>query len=822
MNIKNDSKHKFDMKDFFTSKSNVLKILANQVKKSRIEKIFDLTVHEWRVNESKILNEICKNFDSQNIVVRSSAKGEDSWESSHAGRYKSILNVHSKSKDQIRSAINSVIESFVKAGNVSQENQVLIQKQTMDIDTSGVIFTRTESNASPYYILNFEEGSSTEGVTQGRSNNIIKIFRSIDLSKLTKKWKFLLESVKEIESLLGVDLLDIEFGITSSNQVVIFQVRPLTSIKKIEKSTFDNEVKKNISKCKMMFTELVKPKHVPGNFTIFSDMADWNPAEIIGNNPNLLDYSLYDYLVMKKTWHEGRTEIGYCDVNPYGLMVKFGNKPYVDLRGSFNSLIPEKICQKTRKKLIEFYLKKLEKNPHLHDKVEFEILFTCYDLTVDNRLKELSNYDFTENEINEIKTSLIDLTNKIITNFPKISKMSKICLEKITNNRNELFTQLELTDKNYANLLDTSEKLLNDCMRFGTKPFSIMARIAFIGSALLNSLTNQGKIDSNFLNAFMNSIQTPLSDLRDDFSAYLNKKSTKEEFLKKYGHLRPGTYDITAMRYDKENPFFENMKFLKSRKLKLEGIENKSVSEVLIKNCLNFENIDFLKFIKDSLVQREELKFYFTRNLSDAIELIAEAGNKLGFSRLEMANLDVEDLFSPHKQKNENELKEFWRNKINKQIQMKKISDHIVLPPLIFNESDFEIINYFTSKPNFITTKSVTADLVKLDRSEKNSELDDKIILIENADPGYDWIFTKNPKGLITMYGGVASHMSIRCAEIGLAAAIGCGEILFEKLLYSTKVLLDCENQQIVILEHKKIDECVEVKKILKSIGYIK
>ena len=24
-------------------------------------------------------------------------------------------------------------------------------------------------------------------------------------------------------------------------------------------------------------------------------MADWNPAEIIGNNPNPLDYSLYDF-----------------------------------------------------------------------------------------------------------------------------------------------------------------------------------------------------------------------------------------------------------------------------------------------------------------------------------------------------------------------------------------------------------------------------------------------------------------------------------------------------------------------------------------------
>ena len=95
-------------------------------------------------------------------------------------------------------------------------------------------------------------------------------------------------------------------------------------------------------------------------------------------------------------------------------------------------------------------------------------------------------------------------------------------------------------------------------------------------------------------------------------------------------------------------------------------------------------------------------------------------------------------------------------------------------------------------------------------------------MLIESADPGFDWIFTKNPAGLITKYGGVASHMSIRCAEIGLPAAIGCGESFFNRLLSSSKIQLDCKNQQIFILEQKKEDLYVEEKKVLKSLGYIK
>ena len=72
-----------------------------------------------------------------------------------------------------------------------------------------------------------------------------------------------------------------------------------------------------------------------------------------------------------------------------------------------------------------------------------------------------------------------------------------------------------------------------------------------------------------------------------------------------------------------------------------------------------------------------------------------------------------------------------------------------------------------------------------------------KIVLLESGEPGYDWIFTKNIAGLITKYGGVASHMSIRSAEFGLPAAIGCGDI-FDKIKNEPHVFLDCETGKIV------------------------
>ena len=809
--------------EIFTSKSNVLKFLQKKIKRSKIEKIYDFTIYELKKHENEILELISKKFNSQKVVVRSSAKGEDSLKKSQAGIYESVLNIPSNSKAKVRNAISSVIRSYVEKGNKNPSNQILIQTQTQNIVTSGVIFTRSENIGAPYYIINYEEGSSTIGVTSGQIANTLKIFRKTSINYLHPKWRFLLRAINEIESILGMVSLDIEFSITEKNKIVIFQVRPIVSTKKIMVKNLDTKIEKIISKNKRKFLKLKKLTHVPGNFTIFSDMTDWNPAEIIGNNPNVLDYSLYDFLIMKRVWHEGRRKIGYQNVNPSNLMVKFGNKPYVDVRASFNSLIPENIKSNLKSKLINFYLEKLTKNPFLHDKVEFEILFSCYDFLLDYRLNELLKYNFSKSEIKKIKSSLIDFTNEIIDIFPITFNQCKNSIQKMSQNRSAIKSSLHSTKQSYFELLNAAENLLIDCKKFGTMPFSTMARIAFIASLLLKSLIKQQKINSKFYNTFMNSITTPLSEFQNDFGDYCDNRLSKKDFLQKYGHLRPGTYDIMALRYDRNAAFLDDIKFVKHRRSLLKPNYKELISGIL-KNCpLNFHNVDFFSFVKDALKQREELKFEFTHNLSDALEFIVKAGQKLEFSRAEMAYLDIQTILKSYKKLKEPSLKLLWQKKIERQKKEKLINDYLVLTSIIFSKNDFDVIRYYVSKPNYISSKTIRAELVILKKfTKKIPNIENKIILIENADPGFDWIFTKNPAGLITKYGGVASHMAIRCAELGLPAAIGCGDVLYDKLIKSSKIMLDCKNEQIVILEHEKADEYIEERKILKTLGYIK
>ena len=57
-------------------------------------------------------------------------------------------------------------------------------------------------------------------------------------------------------------------------------------------------------------------------------------------------------------------------------MIDLEGLPYIDVRLSFNSFIPKEIPGNLAEKLVNYYLKQLEKQPYLHDKVEFNIVFS--------------------------------------------------------------------------------------------------------------------------------------------------------------------------------------------------------------------------------------------------------------------------------------------------------------------------------------------------------------------------------------------------------------------------------------------------------------
>ena len=59
-------------------------------------------------------------------------------------------------------------------------------------------------------------------------------------------------------------------------------------------------------------------------------------------------------------------------------MFNFLNATYIDVKTDLNSFLPQNLDSKIENKIIKNCIKKLISQPYLHDKIEFEVMDTCY------------------------------------------------------------------------------------------------------------------------------------------------------------------------------------------------------------------------------------------------------------------------------------------------------------------------------------------------------------------------------------------------------------------------------------------------------------
>jgi len=278
-----------------------------------------------------------------------------------------------------------------------------------------------------------------------------------------------------------------------------------------------------------------------------------------------------------------------------------------------------------------------------------------------------------------------------------------------------------------------------------------------------------------------------------DLELVSKNKIKKISFNSKYGHLRPGTYDIMSKRYDEKNYFNFSKKertSIKHKEFKFSNKQKKLIKNLLVKNKLkkiNFE--DLIQYMKNSISAREYSKFIFTKSVSHILSIISNLANKKKINKRYLANLPINFFL-----KNELTIKNILStSKENEKIHL--ITKSLKLPQIIHDSTNSFIAPFQVNMPNFITSKKIEGIIKIISASTINEKLDGKIILIEGADPGYDWIFSYKIKGLITKFGGANSHMAIRSSEFGIPAAIGCGENIYNELSEHHFILLNCEDK---------------------------
>ena len=162
-------------------------------------------------------------------------------------------------------------------------------------------------------------------------------------------------------------------------------------------------------------------------------MSFWNPAEIIGDRSKNLAYSIYRYLILERPWNEGLIPLGYNKIDR-DLVVRLGNKAYIEVETSFFALLPKSVNQKISKKLISFYQNKLKHKPELHDKIEFEIVHNCFSPATDDQLKDLKQI-LSGSEFRTFRNSLIDITQNIFKNYNKYKKNDLKSLDTLKSKR---------------------------------------------------------------------------------------------------------------------------------------------------------------------------------------------------------------------------------------------------------------------------------------------------------------------------------------------------------------------------------------------------
>jgi glutamine kinase len=778
----------------FGTKAATLSALRQVLRHSQICECCIFTVAEWRRNGDQLTARVLQQFDGARVIVRSSALNEDGDALSMAGAYHSVKDVDATSRDAIARAVGKVIDSY--GSDAADGNEILVQPMIADVSMSGVVFSHDLNSGAPYYVVNYDDQTGlTDTVTSGTtdtSRTLLVHREHVDRLE-SPRFRALLRTVQEIEGLADLPGLDLEFAVTRDEEIYVFQVRRM-AVSQNWNRDLAQHIDRSLGEIGGFLEKRFRPMpEVLGDRSVFGEMPDWNPAEMIGVVPRPLAQSLYEYLITDSVWAEARAEMGYRDLSGRPLMVSLGGRVYIDVRESLNSFLPAGLPDAIGEKLVSAWLARLSSHPHLHDKIEFDVAVTAHTLDFEARVEPVRAI-LSEEELRTFRQALCRLTNDIVTGAAGSGVRQRERLAALDARRRGLSAAGAGPDK-----LVVVRELLRDCAANGTRPFAIMARRGFIAEALLRSIESCRILPPGTVAAFRASVPTVLTEFMQSMLSCQRGRGNWDEFMQAYGHLRPGTYDILASRYDQH----ESLRDLRIGEISqapvapsafaLDQTQMRALDGALAEAGFEFNAAVMLGFMREAIAGREYAKLVFTRNVSDALELIASWGVDIGLSREELSFLSIGQLLKVLTRTFQRPAEAHFRDLSKTARAAYEVSQALRLPYLISNRSDIFVVPLLKSRANFITRERVQAPLHYLsDHALQAARCAGKVVLIERADPGYDWIFLTPIAGLVTKYGGSNSHMAIRCAELGVPAAIGCGEQTFEQLQNSGSVLLDC------------------------------
>lgn len=773
------------------SKAATLSRLRSRLRLSQVLPLQSFTLSEWQADADVIIKKICAAFSGERyLVVRSSARDEDGFAKANAGKYHSELKVPATPAG-VEHAIKVVFASY---GVENLDDEVLVQPQLENVASSGVLFTRQLGSGAPYYVINYARGNDTTAITSGLSvkDETIILSRNADPAKLTglpEQIGPLVAAAAEIEQAVLYDALDIEFAVLNNGTIITLQCRPLMLRDYLGDRQWDDLVFDVQVGLKERFGDI--HHDLLGDVPLWSVMADWNPAEIVGTKPGGLALDLYRYVITDRTWAVQRKQVGYRDVTHVPLVSNLAGTAYVNVRASLNSFVPADFAEAPANRLVGHALQRLRANPALHDKIEFEIIPTCMDFTFD-RWSNLYETDqvLSPDETSQLAALLRQVTQNIISR---------------TSND---FAQARQLEKEYDALISQSaplgavgiKRLLDRCQQEGALVFAHLARAGFVAVGLMKSAVVRGLISAQRYQQAMASIETVGTLLQREARAVREGASSKDALVARFGHIRPGTYDIATSSYSQAYdtylaPLVDGAQASKYPEFCFSAVEAMALEAALKHIGLPMSASEFLQFVREAVAGREFSKLIFTKLISAALDMIRKDQLDLGIKADDLEFLSLSTILNrPQDHWGDTMAKMQMLAQIERRRALSQVASRILLPPVLTGPD--EVMGFVQPQmaTNFVTENRAERELVILRSagSEERPDLSGKIVAIPSADPGYDFLFGMNIAGLVTAFGGPNSHMAIRAAEFQLPAAIGVGQHGFDQLSDGALYVLDC------------------------------
>jgi len=661
------------------------------------------------------------------------------------------------------------------------EDKVIVQTMVNDVTFAGVASTHRISDGAPWYCIELA-AKDCVAVTAGRaSGRIYAIARNAPedfAAPETVPAGVLapLGVVREIERLdQSPQGFEIEFALSRASpdapsQVHLLQARPIAVQASLPHSSFAPATS-TLPNLNFLLENDSCPM-VKGRTTVLSLMADWNPAELISSHPRPLSLSLFEHLISDSTWWQARATLGYAQMPATGLSLlhPLAGRPWVDVRRSANSLLPAGLPAPVATDLIEHWIENLRQHPERHDKVEFSVFRTVKDFYGIDEVRSRWAFGLSRADLELWDGKLGQLGRELADRSAASPLMSHLAI-------------IDSLHRRSVSGLGW-QALLQNC-RLAAFSFSVLARLAFVAQAQLQSATVRGALDM----ARAMQLKTATRS-----TPFLNQAQGSEDDLwQMHGCMRPGSFDITQLTWSEQTWRTPPQPTASAEThFNFNVGEHRAMSSLLREAHYNLTPEQWLAFVQDTSRAREWGKFVLGRQLSACLDAIADTMTAQGLDREQASWLRLEQIDAGLAMDSTGR-RASWSEQLDQACSLYAAQSRVIVSPVLRQPSDRLLADSLGLMPNFIGHQVVHGRVAVLDsqHARPTPELTNAIVVIDKADPGFDWLFHCKIAGLITAWGGANSHMAIRCAEFKLSAAIGCGEAVLRQAQRASHARID-------------------------------